>query len=302
VHRHEPPPDAAVWAAIGRGLATHPDDGVVVMRPMRDAEGDVVDFLHEWINEAGERNAGRPLLGLGLIEAYGPDSASLFDLLRALLGTGSTHRMVQGFGTDTLDDYLHRRTFDIFLVDVDGDRVVCQYRDISDLERARLLLEHQARHDELTGIANRRKLREHLDEVLSLLPHSGRSVLLMLADLDRFKRVNDDHGHAVGDQLLREAAERMRASTRSTDLVTRYGGDEFVVVCHDVHDEIEAQAFAERLRSAVAGRYVLDGDIEVDVGLSIGLALTDVPLPAQELLERADRALYAVKTAAGSGH
>jgi len=277
----------------------HPDDGVVVMRPVRDADGDVVDFTHEWINAAGERNAGRPLLGLGLLEAYGWDG-TLFPQLRDMLGTGATHRMVQHFGTDTLDEFLHRRTFDIFLADVGGDRIVCHYRDVSELERARLLLEHQARHDELTGIANRRKLREHLDEVLALLPHHGRSVLLMLADLDRFKTVNDTHGHAVGDQLLRHAAQRMRAATRSTDLVTRYGGDEFVVVCHDVHDETEAQAFGERLRAAVAGRYVLDDDVEVEVGLSIGLALTDAPISSRELLERADRALYAVKTGAGA--
>jgi len=299
VHREDPPPDAAVWAAVGRGLGMHPDDGVVVMQPLRDADGDVVDFRHEWINEAGERNAGRSLLGLGLLEAYGPDR-TLFPRLRELLGTGGTYRMVHSFGTDIGDQFLHRRTFEIFLADVGGDRIVCQYRDISELERAHLILEHQVRHDELTGIPNRRKLREHLDEVLTVLPDTGRSVLLMLADLDRFKNVNDSHGHAVGDQLLQEAAARMRAATRSTDLVTRYGGDEFVVVCHDVGDETEAQAFAERLRSAVAGRYVLDGGIEVELGLSIGLALTDAPVPAQELLERADRALYAAKTAAAA--
>ena len=294
-----PRPDPDVARALGLGLAVHPGDGVSVMRPVRDDRGTVVAFRYEWVNDAAERNAGRPLLGLRLIEAYGSD-ATLFPLLCELLGTGQCRQVRVEYDTDARDAFLHSRTFDIFISDTGADRITCQYRDVTDLRRARALLEHQAAHDELTGVPNRRRLREHLDEVLGGLSPGEPSVLVMLADLDRFKAVNDTHGHPAGDRLLQLAAERMRAAMRATDLVTRYGGDEFVVVCHDVAGEEEARVLSERLRSAVAGTYRLSAQVEVQVGLSVGLALADRPMPTHELLERADRALYADKAAAGA--
>ncbi len=203
--------------------------------------------------------------------------------------------MLVEFDVDPAEPGTPGRTFEIYLRDVGDDRVAGQYRDVTELRRARRLLEHQAGHDELTGVPNRRQLREHLETVLARTADGGPSVLVVLADLDRFKQVNDGHGHLAGDRLLRLAAERMRAAMRSSDLVARYGGDEFVIVCHAVTDEAEAQTLADRLSAAVAGRYRIDAGTEVEVGVSLGWALTHVPVPADELVERADRALYAAK-------
>jgi len=289
-----PAPDDARWAVLGRGLAQHPDDGLVLMRAVRDDAGAVVDFVHEWVNEATERNARRALLGRSVVEVYG--DVPLVGDLRGLLGSGTWRQMLVEFGSDPADPATPARTFEVYLCDVGGDRVAGQYRDVTELRRARRLLEFQAGHDELTGVPNRRLLREHLDRALALTADGGPSVLVLLADLDRFKQVNDGHGHLAGDRLLRLAAERMRSAMRASDLVARYGGDEFVIVCHAVSDRAEADALAGRLRSAVAGRYRIDAGTEVEVGVSVGYALTDVAVPAEVLLERADRALYAAKS------
>jgi diguanylate cyclase (GGDEF)-like protein len=288
----------AAQAALGRGLGMHPDDGLVVMLAVRDDAGQVVDFLHEWLNEAAERNAGRPLLGQRLLEAYGTD-ASLFEEMRELLGTGEWRQTEVTYETESRDSRLHRRSFGVFFADAGEDRLVCQYRDLTQLRRTQALLHHQAGHDDLTGVPNRRRVHEHLVEALEDLASGGPPLLVMLADLDRFKEVNDTHGHGAGDAVLRLAAERMRSAMRVDDVVARYGGDEFLVICHDVADLDEATILAQRLSSTVAGMYALDGSLQVDIGLSVGLCLVTEPMEMDELLRSADRALYEAKGARG---
>jgi diguanylate cyclase (GGDEF)-like protein len=125
--------------------------------------------------------------------------------------------------------------------------------------------------------------------------HDDRPTSLLVVDLDHFKAVNDRHGHPVGDQVLAALADALRGAARSEDLVARIGGDEFVVLARRTDAENGA-ALAERIRAAVEGLRVStpDGDT-VRLGASVGVGTTDASTTAQDLLEAADRAMYASK-------
>jgi diguanylate cyclase (GGDEF)-like protein len=155
-------------------------------------------------------------------------------------------------------------------------------------------LEVQGRTDGLTGIRNRRHAEQHLDDAVRT---SGeRPLAVLLVDVDRFKAVNDAHGHAVGDRVLREVADRLRSAVRADDLVARWGGEEFLVVSRAGGVEA-ATGLAERLRLAVAQPALRAGPgsppLTISVGGVGGLFRPDIA--TTELLDAADRNLYLAK-------
>ena len=153
-------------------------------------------------------------------------------------------------------------------------------------------LTHQAFHDALTGLANRALFRDRLDHALALHRRDGGGLAVLFLDLDDFKAVNDRYGHAAGDRVLREAAERLTAGVRSGDTVARLGGDEFAVLLEGPGD---AEETADKLLDALRRPYEIDGR-EVTVGASVGFAdAADYPASADELVRRADAAMYAGK-------
>jgi diguanylate cyclase (GGDEF)-like protein len=171
---------------------------------------------------------------------------------------------------------------------------------MSELADSRERMADRARRDPLTGLHNRIAFAELLDHALATARRNGRAVGLLFIDLDRFKQVNDTHGHAVGDRVLQQTADRLKASVRESDTVGRLGGDEFVVLLEGIDDEADAahvaQTLIERFREPVRA-----GEIEVDLGLSIGVSLfprdgDDV----KSLLERADQAMYLSKSGSGN--
>jgi two-component system cell cycle response regulator len=143
--------------------------------------------------------------------------------------------------------------------------------------------------DPLTGLRNRRYVRRHLEGVLR---NSGAAVLLI--DVDRFKSVNDTYGHAAGDVVLREVAERVRGHLRAADVVARYGGEEFLVVMSGAAAE-DGRLVAERLRNAVAGVPVHAEGQALHVTASIGVAAGDIGTPCDDVVSAADAALYRAK-------
>jgi two-component system cell cycle response regulator len=150
--------------------------------------------------------------------------------------------------------------------------------------------------DELTGLYNRRYFERHLTLMLDKAREQQRDMALMLVDMDFFKAVNDTHGHAVGDAVLREFALRLRRNIRGVDLACRFGGEEFVVLMPDT-DFQQAQGVAERVRAAVAERpFEIGGGRSLTITISVGVALneaeTDVP---ETLIKRTDIALYRAK-------
>ena len=166
---------------------------------------------------------------------------------------------------------------------------------VTDITERRVLeqrLAADARQDSLTGVANRTALFESLGARLM----GGGLLAALYIDLDGFKRVNDDLGHAVGDEVLRTVAARLCGAVRHGDIVTRVGGDEFVVVSGTLHAEPEAFALGCRIRDVLA-RPIGFGAGQIEVGASVGVAfaIADGNANADDLLSEADRALYRAK-------
>ena len=178
-----------------------------------------------------------------------------------------------------------------------GGGWVTMIEDITERRRAEAEIVHLARHDVLTGLANRAEFNARLDEASRRLKRNGGCVSVMMIDLDRFKAVNDTLGHLAGDELLSEVARRLQATVRDTDVLARLGGDEFAIIQEGGADQREgAVALALRIIEAVSTPFELNGQ-EVAVGTSIGIALApEDGLEPGELLKRADLALYSVKS------
>lgn len=158
-------------------------------------------------------------------------------------------------------------------------------------ERERLVdeLRATAMRDQLTGLANRRASDERLAYELRTAARSARPLSVAMVDLDKLKLVNDRHGHAQGDRLIQRCAQALRIAARETDLIARMGGDEFLVLLPDC-PATEARDVALRLLDALGP----------DHSASIGIATWDRQQPADELISRADRAMYAAKMAGGA--
>jgi diguanylate cyclase (GGDEF)-like protein len=173
------------------------------------------------------------------------------------------------------------------------------------LARAREELWHLANHDALTGLANRYQLSDRLtSSFLSLEDRAAEAATrpgVIVGDLDRFKDVNDRHGHRVGDKVLAEVARRITDAVPAGDLVCRFGGDEFVVLCERVADGTELDALASRVAACFDRPFLVDG-LSIELGISVGVALA-APSDANDpdaLILRADRAMYQAKGPAGS--
>jgi len=168
-------------------------------------------------------------------------------------------------------------------------------RDLSDQKRLEAQLTFQAKHDSLTGLANRMTLTDRLDQTLARVRRHGHMCGVFYVDLDRFKTVNDTLGHGVGDQLLTEAAVRIRGAVRETDTVARLGGDEFVVLFEDIEGIHRATDMAQRIIGVLQQPFRL-GDDDPRVGASIGIALsTNGAESAETILANADIAMYRAK-------
>jgi diguanylate cyclase (GGDEF)-like protein len=178
-----------------------------------------------------------------------------------------------------------------------GGGWVTLIEDITERRRAEAEIVHLARHDVLTGLANRAEFNARLEEASRRLIRNGGSVTVMMIDLDRFKAVNDTLGHLAGDQLLSEVGRRLQASVRDIDVLARLGGDEFAIIQEGGADQREgAVALALRIIGAISVPFHLNGQL-VEVGTSIGIAMApEDGVEPDELLKRADLALYSVKS------
>jgi diguanylate cyclase (GGDEF)-like protein len=181
----------------------------------------------------------------------------------------------------------------------DADRkplhIVSQIEDVTGRKRAETKLRDLAERDSLTGVLNRRRFHEELDDALARLRRDGGSSALLLVDLDRFKLVNDTRGHKVGDDVLVEVASVLRKRLRARDVVGRIGGDEFAALLDGANGAV-AVMVARELLGALHLR-IPAGDTEVAVSASIGVVQLDPVTTGEAALIAADRALYQAKHA-----
>lgn len=171
------------------------------------------------------------------------------------------------------------------------------FNDISSRKAREEQLEWHALHDPLTALPNRTLLADRLNLSLQRARREGHMVALLALDLDGFKAVNDDYGHAAGDQMLQEVAIRLSDSVRSCDTVARLGGDEFIVLCPAIEGPRIGTMVANRMMASLRTP-IRCGNAELMIEASIGIAF--FPLhgsSAANLMQRADEAMYAAKQA-----
>jgi diguanylate cyclase (GGDEF)-like protein len=142
---------------------------------------------------------------------------------------------------------------------------VMVFRDVSEARVMELKLSHLAQHDYLTDLPNRMLLKDRLSQAIALAQRHGSRVAVLFLDLDRFKHVNDSLGHAIGDKLLQDVGKRLTAAVRSSDTVSRHGGDEFVVVLPEIEQAHHAARHAEKIQAALSAPYAIaEHDLHVN--------------------------------------
>ncbi len=269
-----------------------------------------LDFVILWANPAYLQMMGRSadeVIGHTPFDyAFPPEATPGRAELRNLM------REAQDKGKDTPHLFRNRRSDGTlfwnqismgFRTTSSGEtRVVIVCRDVTaaveqeeELRRMRDRLAHEASHDALTGLANRSELRRFMDGVLHRAATSGERVAVIRIDLDRFKEINDTHGHSAGDEALVDVAAKLRAALREDDKVARVGGDEFVAVCPAVPDLAALERLGHSLSAALSRPFRYQ-DLDLFPRASIGCALsTPGELDHQGLLLQSDFALYEAK-------
>jgi diguanylate cyclase (GGDEF)-like protein/PAS domain S-box-containing protein len=239
---------------------------------------------------------GDSLVGTNMIDLVHPDD------FEKVTSTGP--RSV-GYGQNPIVEFRLRNAdgrwlhFECFVRNLIQHRniggIVYNARDITERKQAQDELLFNATHDALTGLPNRALFLGRLQNVVDRIkrhPHQAAAVLFI--DIDDFKFVNDCYGHAIGDALLKEASNRLRACMRSDGTIARMGGDEFTVLVEDVTDPSDAIRVAQRIQSSFTRPFLLEG-LEVFKSTSIGIALTSPETSAETVLQNADIAMYRAK-------
>ncbi len=175
-----------------------------------------------------------------------------------------------------------------------GGGAVVLLDDVTERRNAEARISHLARYDELTALPNRVNFRDEIGRLLAVQQGAEQLSALLFVDLDQFKQVNDTLGHPCGDQLLCAVAGRLHEMLRPEDFVARFGGDEFVVFQQNIKSNEDAASLARRIVDRLSERYKINSHL-VEIGASVGIAMTAPGINADTLLKNADMALYRAK-------
>jgi diguanylate cyclase (GGDEF)-like protein/PAS domain S-box-containing protein len=298
--------DDAAMAALLRRVAA---SAAVHMYEMEMTEGNEY-VCNVWIGQAVETLLGGVPEGMTAEEAWEacihPDDREAYDAAFPALFRGEpseTEYRLVGFDGVTRwvwERCVPRQTPDGRLL-VDGivNDITDRHLVEEQLAVAHARLSHLAFHDHLTGLPNRAQFEQHLQVALARARRDDTAVAVFFVDLDGFKPINDAHGHAVGDALLRAVADRLRSATRDGDVVARLGGDEFLMLAPiaSPDDTATTDAICSRVSDLLGGSFDVDGH-QLMVGGSVGLAVypRDAEWP-DELIRQADLAMYRTKNA-----
>ncbi len=287
-----------------RSLVAHSSDLITVL----DAHGTVT-----YQSPSVER-----VLGYRADEVEGTDFSQLLRasdrprLAQILSGVGEAY-VGGGSETHVIDCSLRHRDgtwlqFEVQHTDLLQDEhvrgIVLNGRDVSERKAFEDQLAHQAFHDPVTSLANRALFADRVQQAIIRSIRGGQSIGVMFIDLDDFKTVNDSLGHAAGDTVLREVAQRLLDAVRPADTVARFGGDEFAVLLDGIADSAEAADVAGRILRALELKYDVDGK-QVYPRASVGICLAGDELgssDAEELLRNADVAMYMAKRDTKGGY
>lgn len=269
-------------------------DPSVLLDPVLDPRGTVVDLVCVEANDEAARLLRMPraqLVGQTLLSLRpDPVGTGLVQVLATTLETGDplvAHHVAFDDARLGAGRYYDVRAFR-------ADRsLVLTWSDVTDRAAAEREVARLARSDDLTGFLNRRAGLERLASLLADRRTASRLAVLF-CDLDRFKDVNDAHGHEVGDHVIQAVAHRVRSALRHDDVVVRTGGDEFLVVLVDVVRVEDAQVLAEKIRAAVE-QSILGDQGDLCVGISIGLVRPQEGETVDEVVARADAVMYEAK-------
>jgi len=273
--------------SVPRPLVTLLDDVPATSRPaqrLRESAEDFVEYDMTSMGTAGDIQVLFRRFGIASCRSAPIRVRAGGDLLGAL---SIFHR--EGFRPDPFESALLRRAVDIAAIAIERHRFEST-------------IEYHARHDPLTGLANRVLLLERIGAGLERSSRVGAGVAVLLLDLDRFKVVNDSVGHAHGDELLRKVADRFESALRAGDTLGRFGGDEFMLICPRVPDEATASRIADRFLTVLSEPFDL-GAGEVHLSASIGIAFTtDSSRLPEALIRDADVAMYRAKAQGRNQH
>ena len=259
-----------------------------------DGNGQVLAVNGKWLELSGLGRANS--LGPGWLSVLEPDARNRLrdDVLR----------VAHEGGHDTVDHQIGaapRKRWARWWIsrhELDGlPLVAIGVADVDEDYARQANLYHLATHDSLTGLINRSHFIECIDQALRRSQRQSRHVAVVYVDLDGFKRVNDRGGHSLGDRVLFAIASRLRHAVRSADMVARIGGDEFAVLCEGLSAADQADIVARRIAMALQESVELDGE-RWSVAASVGAAVDrGDPDSAEDLVDRADRAMYSIKLA-----
>lgn len=193
-------------------------------------------------------------------------------------------------------------TNDLSIGSRDTLNYVALLTDVSEIKRSREELEHVATHDALTGLPNRVLFEDRMKQAMARSQRSGKLVALLFLDLNRFKMINDNLGHQVGDELLMQVAERLTMVRRAEDTLARFGGDEFLIVSENLNKAEDAAVIARHIMNALSAPFFL-GEYRLEVTTSIGISIFPSDTEdAEQLLKNADSAMYQAKDVEGSAY
>lgn len=236
----------------------------------------------------------RTLIGRTLREAMGDETYSLIapHISAALCGERRTYERIANVHGET-------RCYEItFIPDIAEDGSVRGFfalsYNVTERKKTERVLDHLARHDPLTGLANRREFEERVESARA--KSANGTFALILLDVDYFKQINDGRGHAAGDAVLVAVAKRLQSCVFDVDLVARLGGDEFAIFMDEPGSENKAEEVARRIMRAMKKPISADAQM-INATLSVGVALVPATMELDAMKPHADRALYDSKAA-----
>ncbi len=276
------------------------NEGFYTVQAIHDGEGRVIDFLIEYCNERGAELVGRAkndLVGKRFLQLYsGKHAQQLLAVFSAAMESGYHEDEILA----SADGPLGARWLSRRLVR-SGAGLAMTVRDITERRAQEQALSHMANTDPLTGLPNRHWLMAFLPPAIEAAGACNAGLALLFVDLDDFRHINDSLGHGAGDDLLRQAAARLKSLVRASDHVVRLGGDEFTVVLQKVHASDDVARVSRLIIKAMQEPFEVAGQGQHMVEASVGISVFPRDgIDCDTLLKHADLALYAAK-AEGKG-